>query len=396
MRVIVIGSGIAGLSTAIACRAVGLDVALYERAPELREVGAGISLWANALRALDHIGAGDAVRRVSLHMTRFEMRVRDGRTVAMSFPASVFEQRFRLAPFVCMTHRADLVAALAGCLPDGVCRYGHEFESLQEEYSGRQVGVGFRNGHFDKADLVVGADGIHSRVREVLFFPQPPRYAGYTCWRGVCPRPAKVAAGYMAEWWGRGRRFGITTIPGDRVYWFATLNAPPNGREPDERAFLASAFAGWADPVPELIAATPPDRVLRNDIIDRPPTKAWSRGRAVLVGDAAHPTTPNLGQGGCQAIEDAVVLARHLAANATDPVKAAEDFTRERSPRTTRVVNESWKFGRIGQCQNRLACWLRDTAVGLLMPLLGSGGLVKHATFDVGPLPAATPTPKTP
>lgn len=384
MRVIVIGSGIAGLSAAIALRKIGLDVSVYERAPELREVGAGISLWANALRALDSFGAGDAVRAVSLAMTVSEMRAHDGRRIQLTMPAKQFEDQFKVRPFVAMVHRAELVSVLASFLPSGVARYG--FECVDVEQKGERVAVRFANGHADEADLVIGADGLKSAVRAAIFGNEEPRYAGHTCWRGVCPRPASVQPGYLGEWWGRGKRFGITTLPGDRVYWFAGYNSPPNQYAADERAEVAKHFEGWADPVPVLIAATEPSRVLRNDILDRPPTKVWSKGRIGLIGDAAHPTTPNLGQGGCMAIEDAVVLARNLVAN-PDPVRALEAFTAERYPRASAIVRESWRFGTIAQWEGKWSCAIRDRVFGFLMPMLAFRSVPKHASFDVGSLP---------
>lgn len=384
MRVIVIGSGIAGLSAAIGLRKVGIDVAVYERAPELREVGAGISLWANALRALDHLGASEAVRAASLKMTFSEIRGRDGHRPLITLDAAGMEKWSGLPELVRMVHRADLVGALASHLPPGIAHYGHECVAI-EDFEGKPR-VRFANGHTDTADAVVGADGIHSVVRAVLFGPEPPRYSGYTCWRGICPRPASVEAGAIGEWWGRGKRVGVVTIPGDRVYWFAVENSPPDLRAPDERAHLANAFQGWAKPAEELFASTPPDKVIRGDILDRKPTRVWSKGRVGVIGDAAHPTTPNLGQGGCMAIEDAVVLARHFATN-SDPAKAWTAFTAERAPRTAAVVNESWKFGQLAQKSGRLTCWFRDTALRLFGPVMTPKALMKYARFDVGPLP---------
>lgn len=249
----------------------------------------------------------------------------------------------------------------------------------------------FANGHTDEADVVVGADGIHSVVRAAVLGPEVPRYSGYTCWRGICQRPASIEPGYVAEWWGRGKRVGITTLPDDRVYWWATKNAPPNGREADDRAFLIAEFRDWAEPAPTLFATTPADRIFRNDILDRPPARKWSKGRVGVIGDAAHPTTPNLGQGGCMAIEDAVVLARCLA-TASDPARGLEAFAAERRPRTTAITRESWKFGRLGQTEGRLTCWLRDAAIGLLAGLLAPKGFLKYARYDTGPLPLSART----
>jgi 2-polyprenyl-6-methoxyphenol hydroxylase-like FAD-dependent oxidoreductase len=194
-----------------------------------------------------------------------------------------------------------------------------------------------------------------------------------------------VPDGYLAEWWGRGKRFGITTLTGGRSYWFACANARHGEKAADEKAIVQKAFAGWADPVPELIDTTPASAVLRNDIEDRPPARPWTRGRVLLVGDAAHPTTPNFGQGGCLAIEDGVALARHLKRTADVPAALAA-FEAERFPRTTAVTNDSWRFGWVAQLEGRIACGVRDRLFGLLLPLIGSRSLPKYAAYDVGPL----------
>jgi 2-polyprenyl-6-methoxyphenol hydroxylase-like FAD-dependent oxidoreductase len=383
MRVIIIGSGIAGLSAAIGLRKVGIEATIYERATELREVGAGISLWANALVALDHLGAGDAVRSRAVSLTRSEVRAQEGRKIQFAIAADQIERQIGVSPVMAMIHRADLVGALAELLPEGTARYGYECVGVEQ--IGDRAQVRFANGHIDEADAVVGADGIHSVVRATLFGSDPPRYAGYTCWRGVCHRPAATPAGYSGEWWGRGQRFGITTLPEDRVYWFAVRNAPGGQHAADPHALVTELFRGWADPVPEIIASTPPDQLVHNDIIDRPPMPTWSRGRIGLIGDAAHPTTPNLGQGGCMAIEDAVALPRALTKHA-DPAAAFDAFTNERRERTAAITHESWQLGKIAQWEGRLPCLLRDALLGLLMPVVGPKSLSKYAAFDIGPL----------
>ena len=386
MRVIVVGSGIGGLATAIALRRVGIAATVYERAPALGEVGAGISLWANAIRALEHLGAADPVKAASLPMAGSDFRVANGHRVLARYAAEDLAKRAKADSIVRLIHRADLVAALAGQLPPETVKYGHECAAV--ETAGDRATVRFANGHADEADLVVGADGIKSVVRTAVVGPEkPPRYAGYTCWRGVCPRPASLPAGQTGEWWGRGHRFGITCLPGDRVYWYATANAP-QGERGDEAAILAKAFTGWADPVPELIATTPPAAILRNDCIDRRPDPKWVSGRVVLVGDAAHPTTPNLGQGGCMAIEDAVVLARHLRTDVPIPERLAA-FAAERYPRTTAINRESWRLGAVGHWKGRVSCWLRDRLLGMTMQRLGASMMTRNAAFDVGPLPPA-------
>jgi 2-polyprenyl-6-methoxyphenol hydroxylase-like FAD-dependent oxidoreductase len=372
MKAIVIGSGIAGLSAAIALRKAGLQVVLYERAPVLTEVGAGISLWANALRALDAIGAGAAVRERLQPLRVSEFRGDEGRTIAASFPASTLENALGYQPVLGMIHRADLVDALASDLPAGTARYGFDVTVVRD--TGTHVEVAFANGHRDVADLVIGADGIHSKIRALLGDASPPRYAGYTCVRGVTAMPS----GYLAEWWGRGSRVGITTLRDRRVYWWATINAPPTQRIDDMRAWLSERFGGWADPVPELMTTTPDGAFLQNDIVDRAPTRHWYRGRCLLIGDAAHPTTPNLGQGGCLAIEDAACLWQLFAqSNTLDDIFSA--FVARRYARTTAITRDSDRLGRIGQWSGWTACWWRDAIIRRILPRIGVQELLKHA-----------------
>jgi 2-polyprenyl-6-methoxyphenol hydroxylase-like FAD-dependent oxidoreductase len=386
VRVIIVGSGIAGLAAGIALRRVGIEVCVYERAPELREVGAGISLWANAIRVLDRLGVGGAIRQKALSLTRSELRVADGFRQAVQYTSTQLEAKLKFHPVVAMIHRADVIGALAAALPADLIRCGHACTGVAAE--GDRVVVRFANGQRDEADAVVGADGIRSAVRASLFGNEPPRYSGYTCWRGIAPRPAILEPGYVGESWGRGRRFGITTLTDDRVYWFAARNAPAGFDFGDPKTTLAELFRGWADPIPEVIASTPCDQLIHGDILDRVPSKVWSVDRVGLIGDAAHPTTPNLGQGGCLALEDSIVLARSFATN-TDPAVAWQAFAAKRAPRTAAIVNESWRIGRVGQYEGWLTCKLRDAVARVALPLMGSGSFLKSAAFDVGPLPSS-------
>lgn len=338
MKVVIIGSGIAGLSAAIALRKAGLQVNLFERATQLTEVGAGISLWSNALRALDKIGAGAVIRERIESLLRSEFRCNDGFHVAASFPASKLEAALGHRPVIGMIHRAELVESLAGCLPNDVARYG--FEALAVRDTAKQVEVEFSNGHREVSDLVIGADGIHSKIRSLLLDSSPPRYSGYTCFRGVTKSPPSIEPGYLGEWWGRGCRVGITTLRNHCVYWWVTINTPQNLRVDDKRRWLSDRFRHWAEPVPELLSSTPDDAIFQNDIIDRGPNRNWYRGRCLLIGDAAHPTTPNLGQGGCLAIEDAACLY-HLFANSSALDEILPAFVKLRYSRASAINRDS-------------------------------------------------------
>jgi 2-polyprenyl-6-methoxyphenol hydroxylase-like FAD-dependent oxidoreductase len=369
MRVLIIGGGIGGVSTALALRHFGINSLVFERAPRPAEVGAGISLWGNAIAALRAFGAADAVIARGEPMGIGELRTASGRLLSRSDMAAADA---RLGEPSILLHRADLLDALLGALgtPDATApfgpgevavHFGHRCIGLEQDAAG--VTACFESGRRERGDVLIGADGINSVVRAAIIKDGPPRYSGYTCWRAVADVPEDlVPARYVCEYWGRGRRFGITRIGRGRVYWYATQNTAANGRDASPQAahaHLRSLFSEWCPPIPRVVELTDPGAIIRNDIVDRPPRRGWSAGRAVLIGDAAHPTTPNVGQGACMAIEDALVLARLLAGHA-DPREAFPGFEAMRYPRTAAITNVSWRLGKVGQWSSPLLCGLRD------------------------------------
>jgi 2-polyprenyl-6-methoxyphenol hydroxylase-like FAD-dependent oxidoreductase len=360
VKAIVVGGGIGGLAAAVALRQAGLAVEVYERAPAMAEVGAGLSLWANALHALDRLGLGAAVKAQGLAGPPGAIRTWDGGVLSAP-PAEAVAARWPV--FMVGVHRADLLATLGAALPDGVLRLGAT--AVGFETGGAGVRVRFADGREAAGDLLVGADGLRSVTRAQLFGETPPRYSGYTTWRGVTAVDrGLLPPGAGFESWGRGQRFGGLPLRDGRVYWFATRNAPAGqGDEPGGRlAELRRRFDGWHPPVPALIAATPESAILRNDIFDRPPLTRWGEGPVTLLGDAAHPMTPNLGQGGCQALEDAVVLGDCLRGAAAVPA-ALRAYEARRIPRTSAIVRQSWRIGRMGQWEHPVVCALRNALV---------------------------------
>ena len=364
-HILIVGGGIGGLCAAVALRRAGFaDVAVFEQAPAFREVGFGLTLWPNAVKALDRLGLGGAVRALRpTPITRGTLRRADGR-VLIDIPAEAYERAFG-APNV-LVHRADLLAVLSSALPPGTVRHGRRCEGFVEDDAG--VAARFADAPEERGELLVGADGIHSVTRRQLFGDgdgtDPLRYAGYTAWRGVCRFPHDHPRLITGETWGRGRRFGVVPIRRDEVYWFAAADAPEGGTDAPagSKAKLLSLFAGWHEPVEALVRATDEDVIERRDLYDREPRSRWSShaGRVTLLGDAAHPTTPNLGQGACQSIEDAVVLADCMKRSPGDPRRALNDYESARAPHTARVVRTSRSVGRVAQWSHPLACAVRD------------------------------------
>jgi len=371
MRAMIVGAGIGGLTTAIALQRGGVETAVFERAGELAEVGAGILLAANAIRALADLGLSDEVSQLGTPASAGLIRSWSGETLA-EVPARELEKRSG-APSVAV-HRADLQGLLLKEAGEKNVVLGAECSGFEQDDEG--VTAIFADGTEERGDLLIGADGLYSTVRARLFGPQKPHYAGYTAWRAIVePDRELLPWGTGFETWGKGARFGCAHIGGGRVYWFATRNAPegqrdgPVGSPSGPKAALTRLFDGWHHPVPDLIAETEERVIRRDDLYDRAPLSgSWGEGRVTLLGDAAHPATPNLGQGACQAIEDAVALARCLEqvaqTNARDGVPSAlRRYENLRGERTAWIVRRSRALGRIGQIENPLLCRLRDAVL---------------------------------
>jgi 2-polyprenyl-6-methoxyphenol hydroxylase-like FAD-dependent oxidoreductase len=361
---VVIGAGIGGLTAAVALHRVGWHVTVLERGDIREPAGTGIALAPNALRALDTIGVGDAVRGMSAFEGEGGLRRPDGRWVSRTDAAAAAE---RFGGPVVIVHRTELVAMLAAELPATAVRTGVAAQLADSGGESAPARVDVPAGE-ETADLVVAADGIRSTSRTRLFPGQPgPEYAGFTSWRMVVPAPETPFP--IHETWGRGLLWGTVPMRDGRGYAYATYATPAGGHSADgEQAELLRLFGDWHDPVPRIINAADPATILRHDVYaltTLPP--AFHHGRVALLGDAAHAMTPNLGQGGCQAIEDAIVLAHHLrAATAADVPAALAVYTAERLPRTAEVVRRSRQISRLTMWSAPPAVAFRTAAFTLL------------------------------
>jgi 2-polyprenyl-6-methoxyphenol hydroxylase-like FAD-dependent oxidoreductase len=367
-RVLIAGGGIGGLVAAIALQREGIAVSVFERVKKLEEVGAGLTLWANALRAFHQIGLTDMLRSVGRPVTRSCILSWQGEILA-EMPVEALTKHFGI-PMVAV-HRADLQAALLTALGEGIVQMGTTCTGFQQE--DMEVQAYLADGLEVTGDLLLGADGLHSTIRAQLFGATPPGYAGYTAWRGVAPiMPRQWGEQMTTETWGNGRRFGLVPLSQGRMYWFATLNTPEGmgDREGGRKQELLELFHTCHDPVPDVIEATDEASILHNDIYDRPSLPHWSQERVALLGDAAHPMTPNLGQGACQAIEDAVTLARCLTTQHT-LASALQAYEKQRLKRANAVVQQSARIGQVAQWEGSLAATMRNTAIKMLpTPLL--------------------------
>jgi 2-polyprenyl-6-methoxyphenol hydroxylase-like FAD-dependent oxidoreductase len=359
---ILIGAGIGGLATAQALLQLGHRVRVYEAAAELREIGAGVVLGANAMRALDELGLHDAVRPVGTPLTTVRLLDEHGRVLNRA-DTTAFTERLGYDNLGIL--RADLQREMLRALPPGVVQLGHRLTHVEQ--TATHVTVFFENGTQATAEALIAADGIRSRVRRQLLPASEPRYAGYTCWRAVVQAdiPGLPTTG-SSETWGRAGRFGLVPVADNRLYWFACLNSPaPNN--PTLRAYrvadLQQAFAGFHAPIPQVLAATSDADLLWGDLFDLVPLTTFAFGRVLLLGDAAHATTPNLGQGAGMAIEDAAVLARCLRRAPADLLAAFRAFDQQRRPRTRRIVEQSRQLGMMAQLTPPWLTPLRNAAL---------------------------------
>ena len=337
LRAVVVGGGIGGMAAAVALDRAGIDVQVYEQARELTEVGAGVSLAPNGLRMLDRLGVGAGIRRLGARHVSTQLRLADGR------PARHEPHQFAQPGRNVGIHRADLLALLAEELPPGTVRTGHRCTDFSQDAGAATVGFG--DGTSVTADVVIGADGIHSVLQGFVVAPAEPVFSGVVAYRGLVPSMAGYPADTMRMWVGESKHFlAFPVRAGQLLNYVGFVQSGTSVRESwsatGDPAALAAHFTGWDPVIGAVIAAItgPGGSGFQWGMHDRAPLPRWSSGRLTLLGDAAHPMLPHLGQGVNQALEDAVALAELLGACASPAgvpraLAAYEELRRDRTAR---------------------------------------------------------------
>lgn len=362
----IVGGGIGGLTLAIAMQRKGFKVTVYEGAPLIKPLGAGLALAANAVKGFTEIGISEEVLRAGKIIKTFAIKDQEGNVLSETDSERISARHGVIDNFT--IHRADLHQALMSQLKEGTVQLGKTCVDFYQNPTG--VTLYFSDGSIAMADYAIASDGIHSLFRKRLIPGSEPRYAGYTCWRAVIDNvPPDFDFNETSETWGPGCRFGIVPLSGRRVYWFACINAEAN--DTGMRSFnipeLMSYFGDFHPVVPELLRLTRNDQLIWGDIMDLKPLDRFAFDNIVLMGDAAHATTPNMGQGACMAIEDAVVLANCIE-NYMTPREAFKRFEEKRIERTTRIVNTSRTMGRLAQLEHPWLVELRNALMRLTPP----------------------------
>lgn len=369
-KIAIIGGGIAGLTFARCLTTKNYDIHIFEKKVQFGEIGAAISVFPNALCVMDELGLLEEILNNSGQFKKVYLKTDKGTILSKSEPKSDY-------PVICI-HRTELHGILLKNI--GLNLYNnYSLKDLSPLENG-QISLSFDNGETKVFDAVIGADGVHSVVRKHIINDGEPIFRGYNIWRGVVKTNFDI--GYASETFGKGQRVGIVPIK-DGVYgWWATCNDEymQDDNLEGTKDKLNRLFGDWHYPISDLINNT--ENILKNSSIDRKPHRGWTKGNVTLIGDAAHPSTPNLGQGGCMAIEGAYILAKSIQKHGLTK-KAFNRYEELQYPRSENIVNESLKLGKMGQITNPILIALRNFAFKVMPSSVAMKMIDKYFSYRV-------------
>lgn len=375
MKFGIMGAGIAGLTAGIMLEKLGFEVDIYEAAESVRGIGAGIGLASNAIKSFEYLGLDREVIAISNHLRDFEICDHRGKTI-LSADTERIKQNYDTDNFA--IHRADLHNFLSGKIFSDKIYLNKRLRQFTQNKN--EVLLEFEDGTRSSVDFLIGADGVNSRVRQQLIPNSEPRYAGYWCWR------ATVAHGYeglekSTEVWGKNGRFGMTPLKGNRIYWYACINSNlKDGVQDFGLAELKQRFRGYFPTVREVLDLTQEKDLISTPIMDLNPIGNYHFGNVLLIGDAAHATTPNMGQGACMALEDVAVLKDELSKNEVSI--AFDNFEKRRLKRTHYITKTSWRAGEVAQWENGLLIFLRNHLLRILPSAISQSQLKRLLDED--------------
>jgi 2-polyprenyl-6-methoxyphenol hydroxylase-like FAD-dependent oxidoreductase len=382
MRALIVGGGIGGLSAAIGLRSAGIEVEVLEKIddPAKAQVGGGFHVWANGFRALQELGLEDRAREIGAVLERTEFRSWRGSELAV-WPLEEISREVGATDLG--VSRSDLQRMLYDAADAGTIRSGAELTAFSDDGAG--VTATLADGGEDRADFLVGADGLRSTVRARLLGKEEPDYAGYIQWQTATDEGADLLErGLERITFGPGLRTVVHHVGGGKLFWAGAIYGPESGAgaPPRRREMLLERFRGWPPPIEAAIESTPEEAIVGLPVYDRKPVKRWGTGRVTLLGDAAHPMTTNTGQGGNQAILDAVALARSLRSE-PDVETALRRYEQRRIADTMPLVKRSRQAANWNAWSDPVRSRLRDFILGKALPGPGLRELREKAAVEL-------------
>lgn len=373
----IIGGGVAGLTAGIGLRQLGREFIVFEQAKELKGIGAGFGLAANAMQALELLGLKNDVEKIGFYTNSFNILDQHGR-ILLAPDTKKLSSQYNQDNFT--IHRADLHLYLLSQIPSNKIALDKKALRFEKQESG--ITVYFDDESTVTCQYLLIADGVKSALRQQLLPHSTPRYSGYTCWRATIDN-SSIQLEKGSETWGTKGRFGMTPLVGNRIYWYACVNSTANN--PLYKNYtvedLTQHFKDYHVPIPTILAATKNEDLIWNDIIDIKPLAHLAYENILLLGDAGHATTPNMGQGACQALEDVAVLIDELKDNKLIP-QAFRNFEQRRLKRTKYITDTSKRIGEVSQWSNPIMVAFRNKLMKLLPPQVAQSGLARLLSED--------------